>query len=141
MLSPETRPWVRWAWVVGAALAALGAFFVVRALRASPCEVLADTADLAPDTVYSIRCAPLFVVAADPPIVLFAEMHLSGELARWDPDRRVFFSDLHGEEYQVNGSKLRGPGGSMEHCPYHLDGTRIVLDAEPTVEGLREVCS
>jgi len=133
-------------------LAALGVVGITALLtwtvtrNAKPCQDLGDVKSFRGDTVSFVSCVPAFVVRTAPePVVFLARTpHLAGEPLRWDAQRRVFFSPLHGERFDVSGHLLSGPAlRDLWRCPVAVrDGELWIVVPDGTrSENVKRACS
>lgn len=110
------------------------------------CEVIGAVQTFPENSVSFVKCIPAFVVhgvGADFAVYVARSPHLANEPLQWDATRRVFFSPLHGETYDVRGRHLSGPGGpALWRCHSKIRSGLLTIEAPPNAssESLAEIC-
>lgn len=110
-----------------AAAAAGAGLWLARPGRA--CEDLGPVGSFPPDSVSHVACIPAFVVNMDGITVLLARSGHLEEPLRWDPRRRLFVFDGHGEAYDVRGRYVSGPmaPAPLRRCPTVVRAGRLFV--------------
>jgi hypothetical protein len=101
--------------------------------RVGGCRDLGEANAIPENSVAAGGCAPVFVVHGvgdDFAVYLALAPHLDNEPLEWNPRKRLF-EGLHGEEFDVTGSAVRGPAAhGLWRCPFNVLYGHLVVDVD-----------